>query len=251
MLNRRNLLLASIAAGVAMPNRTALAKASQPSTPVNFDVPAGACDCHTHIHDPAKFPFFAGRVYTPEPASPEEMAALHKALHIERVVIVTPSVYGTDNRATLEGIKFRGDTGRGVAVIDDKTPESDLDAMGQGRHPRHPRQPRHQWRQRSGHRTQAPAGRDRSREGTRLARPGLHQPSAALVDQGCACLLARPCRVRPFRRCRCSARPRTAGLGGPHRGGEERQGLCENFRRLPVVEARAPTIPTLRHSPAR
>jgi predicted TIM-barrel fold metal-dependent hydrolase len=131
MLNRRDLLLASIAAGVAMPDRTALAKASQPSTPVNFDVPAGACDCHTHIHgDPEKFPFFAGRVYTPEPASPEEMAALHKALHIERVVIVTPSVYGTDNSATLFGMKFRGNTARGVAVIDEKTPESDLDAMG-------------------------------------------------------------------------------------------------------------------------
>jgi predicted TIM-barrel fold metal-dependent hydrolase len=130
MLNRRDLLLASIAAGVAMQNRTALAKASQPSTPVNLDVPAGACDCHTHIHLPDKYPFFAGRVYTPEPASPEEMAALHKALHIERVVIVTPSVYGTDNRATLEGIRFRGPGGRGVAVIDDKTSESDLDEMG-------------------------------------------------------------------------------------------------------------------------
>lgn len=115
-----------------MPHRSALAAASQPSTPVNFDVPAGACDCHTHIHgDPGKFPFFAGRVYTPEPASPEEMAALHKALHIERVVIVTPSVYGTDNSATLFGIKARGATARGVAVIDDKTSENDLDAMGQ------------------------------------------------------------------------------------------------------------------------
>src|SRR6202140_2084173 len=132
MLNRRNLLLASIAPGVAMPNRTALAKASQPSTPVNFDVPAGACDFHTHIHgDPEKFPFFAGRVYTPEPASPEEMSALHKALHIERVVIVTPSVYGTDNSATLFGIEARGATARGVAVIDEKTPEADLDAMHQ------------------------------------------------------------------------------------------------------------------------
>jgi len=69
MLNRRDLLLASIAAGVAIQDRNALAKPSQPTTPVNFDVPAGACDCHTHIHgDPEKFPFFAGRVYTPEPA---------------------------------------------------------------------------------------------------------------------------------------------------------------------------------------
>jgi len=130
MLTRRSILLASIAAGVTMPNRTVLATAAQPSTPVNFDIPAGACDCHTHIHgDPEKFPFFSGRVYTPELASPEEMSALHKALHIERVVIVTPSVYGTDNSATLFGMKARGASARGVAVIDDKTPESDLDAM--------------------------------------------------------------------------------------------------------------------------
>src|ERR1700709_959359 len=132
MLNRRDMMLASIAAGVAMNSREVAAAASQPSTPVNFDVPAGATDCHTHIHgDPEKFPFFAGRVYTPELASPEEMTALHEALHIERVVIVTPSVYGTDNSATLFGMKARGATARGVAVIDDKTSESDLDAMSQ------------------------------------------------------------------------------------------------------------------------
>ena len=130
MFTRRGILLASIAAGVTMPNRNALSKPSQPSTPVDFDVPAGACDCHTHIHgDPEKFPFFAGRVYTPELASPEEMSALHKELHVERVVIVTPSVYGTDNSATLFGMKARGNTARGVAVIDDKTVEPDLDSM--------------------------------------------------------------------------------------------------------------------------
>ena len=130
MLNRRQILLASIAAGVAMNNKDADAKAAQPSTAVNFDVPAGATDCHTHIHaDPEKFPFYSGRVYTPEPASPEEMSALHKALHIERVVIVTPSVYGPDNSATLFGMKARGATARGVAVIDDKTSEADIDAM--------------------------------------------------------------------------------------------------------------------------
>ncbi|WLB02990.1 amidohydrolase family protein [Bradyrhizobium elkanii] len=130
MLTRRDIMLASIAAGVTMTSSNAFSKAAQPSTAVNFDVPAGACDCHTHIHgDPEKFPFFAGRVYTPEPASPEEMSALHKALHVERVVIVTPSVYGPDNSSTLFGITARGPTARGVAVIDDKTSESDLDAM--------------------------------------------------------------------------------------------------------------------------
>ena len=106
------------------------ARAAQPATPINFDVPAHACDCHTHIHgDVETFPFFRGRVYTPGPASPEEMAALHKALHIERVVIVTPSVYGTDNSSSLFGMKARGATARGVAVIDDKTTEAQLDTM--------------------------------------------------------------------------------------------------------------------------
>ena len=124
------MLLASIAAGALMQNRNVLAKAAQPSTPVNFDVPEHACDCHTHIHgDVEKFPFFAGRVYTPELASPEEMSALHRALHMERVVIVTPSVYGTDNSASQFGMMARGATARGVAVVDDKTSESNLDTM--------------------------------------------------------------------------------------------------------------------------
>ena len=131
MLTRRHALIGAMSAGALMPTRPSLAKAAQPATPVNFDVPADACDCHTHIHgDPDRFPFFAGRVYTPETALPEEMAALHRALHIRRVVIVTPSVYGTDNAATLYGMKARGNDARGVAVIDDKTTDAELDAMG-------------------------------------------------------------------------------------------------------------------------
>jgi predicted TIM-barrel fold metal-dependent hydrolase len=131
MLTRREVLLGAIAMGAIVRVPSALAKASQPSTPVDFEVPAGACDCHTHIHgDPEKFPFFAGRVYTPEVALPEEMAALHKALHIQRVVIVTPSVYGTDNSATLYGMEARGADARGVAVVDQKISDSELDAMG-------------------------------------------------------------------------------------------------------------------------
>jgi predicted TIM-barrel fold metal-dependent hydrolase len=99
-------------------------------TPVHFDVPAGTCDCHVHIHaDPKRFPFFAGRVYTPPPASPEELATLHKALHIDRVVIVTPSVYGTDNAATLFGMQARGRNARAVGVIDERTTDRELDAM--------------------------------------------------------------------------------------------------------------------------
>jgi hypothetical protein len=75
------------------------------STPVNFDMPAGACDCHTH-----RFPFVAKRLYTPPPALPEEMAAMHRSLHFERVVIVTASGLGADNHATHYGMAARPGT---------------------------------------------------------------------------------------------------------------------------------------------
>src|SRR4030081_3876054 len=131
MLTRRRFMAASIAGGALLRARASFARAAQPATPVSFEVPRGACDCHTHIHgEPGKFPFFPGRVYTPETALPEEMAALHRALRMQRVVIVTPSVYGTDNSATLYGMAARGANARGVAVIDDKTPENEREAMG-------------------------------------------------------------------------------------------------------------------------
>src|SRR2546428_7839975 len=132
MLTRRRFMAASIAGGALLRARASFAMAAQPATPVSFEVPRGACDCHTHIHgDPGKFPFFAGRVYTPEMALPEEMAALHRALGMQRVVIVTPSVYGTDNSPTLYGMKGRVAAPPRVAFIDAETPEGDLHAQAQ------------------------------------------------------------------------------------------------------------------------
>ncbi len=131
MVTRRNVLAGAVAAATLMHTRLGFAKAAQAVSKVAFAVPAGACDCHTHIHgDPKDYPWFAGRVYTPEMALPSEMLVVHKALHMQRVVIVTPSVYGTDNTATLYGMKARGKDARGVAVIDNKTTESELDTMG-------------------------------------------------------------------------------------------------------------------------
>jgi predicted TIM-barrel fold metal-dependent hydrolase len=133
MLSRRDILIGSAAAGTAGLLRgedSLFARASQPSTPVNFEVPAGACDCHTHVFgDPRRFPFATSRTYTPEQASVAEMRALHRALHTARVVIVNPSVYGADNACTLDAIKQLGPAARGIAVIDEKTPESALDEM--------------------------------------------------------------------------------------------------------------------------
>lgn len=131
MLTRRNFVTGAIAAGVLLRTEAGFAKASQPSTAVNFEIPPHACDCHTHFYaDPKEFPLSPAHLYTPDTLQPAEMAALHKVLHMERVVIVTPSVYGSNNNgATLFGMKARGATARGIAVVDDKLPDNEFDAM--------------------------------------------------------------------------------------------------------------------------
>jgi predicted TIM-barrel fold metal-dependent hydrolase len=131
MLSRRDLLaIAPVAFATAGRSRSASVSASQPATRVAFRVPAGACDCHTHVFgDPKRFPLVAGRTYTPEPASVAEMRAMHRALHTTRVVVVQPSVYGTDNACTLDAIRQLGPGARGVAVIDDATPDAALDDL--------------------------------------------------------------------------------------------------------------------------
>jgi predicted TIM-barrel fold metal-dependent hydrolase len=96
---------------------------------VNFAVPEGACDCHVHTFDPQHFPYLPSRPYTPEAVSVEELRSLHKALHISRVIVVQTTVYGTDNSGALDAMKQLGSRARGVAVIDEMTPDSALDEM--------------------------------------------------------------------------------------------------------------------------
>ena len=99
--------------------------------PASFEVPPGSCDCHVHVFlDSGRYPFSTGRVYTPPEASVEDLLALQDALHLDRVVIVSPSVYGTDNSATLEGLRQIGPVrARGVAVIDPTATAQDLDSL--------------------------------------------------------------------------------------------------------------------------
>jgi len=93
-------------------------------------VPPGACDCHVHIFGPrARYPLARDRAYTPPEASIEGLLALQERLGLERVVIVQPSVYGTDNSCTLDALRQLGPRARGVAVIDSRTPDEELRRM--------------------------------------------------------------------------------------------------------------------------
>jgi predicted TIM-barrel fold metal-dependent hydrolase len=92
--------------------------------------PAGACDCHVHVFGPASdYPFDPARSYTPGDAPLDALVALHRGLGIARTVIVQPSPYGADNTCLLHGLEELAGTGRGVAVIDGSTSDTQLRDM--------------------------------------------------------------------------------------------------------------------------
>jgi len=101
-----------------------------PATPKDLP-PAGACDCHSHIFGPVvEYPYAQVRKYTPPDASLSDYSHMLATLGLTRAVIVQPSVYGFDNRATLNAIQTLGENFRGVAVIDPETiSNAELDQM--------------------------------------------------------------------------------------------------------------------------
>lgn len=51
---------------------------------------------------------------------------MQRALRLERVVVVQPSPYGTDNACTVDALRRLGDRARGVAVVDGETGDAAL-----------------------------------------------------------------------------------------------------------------------------
>lgn len=83
--------------------------------------PKLAVDCHFHIFGPFdKFPLDPGRAYEPPVALVEDYLAIAESVGLERMVVVQPSPYGTDNRVTLDAVaRFGRDRAVAIAVIDD------------------------------------------------------------------------------------------------------------------------------------
>jgi 2-pyrone-4,6-dicarboxylate lactonase len=98
-----------------------------------FAAPPGACDAHCHVFGPAdRFPYAAGRTYTPPDAPVEALQALHGVLGLSRAVIVQATCHGTDNRATLDAIAHSNGAYRGVAIVDAAFTETDFATLDQG-----------------------------------------------------------------------------------------------------------------------
>ncbi|CAO3436418.1 amidohydrolase family protein [Azospirillum doebereinerae] len=81
--------------------------------------PKTMCDCHFHIiGSPDAYPFAPQRSYTPPKADEADYLRMASTLGIERMVVVQPSVYGLDNRCTLDAIDRLGrERTRGVVLL--------------------------------------------------------------------------------------------------------------------------------------
>lgn len=100
----------------------------------SWKAPPLSCDCHFHIFGPYDaFPLDPGRHYDPPAALIPQYRRVADALGIGRMVIVQPSVYGTDNRATLDAARQFGlDRARVVAVVDPSITDAELRALHDG-----------------------------------------------------------------------------------------------------------------------
>ena len=93
------------------------------TAPPKLVAPAKAADCHIHIYDaryPSASPVLAGSTVA-------DYRLLQKRIGFERVVIVTPRHYVTDNTVTTDAIKELGiDNARGVGVLRPTVTDAEL-----------------------------------------------------------------------------------------------------------------------------
>jgi predicted TIM-barrel fold metal-dependent hydrolase len=121
------------------PGRSALAHAMKMTVPNSagtdaprLKAPGHACDCHMHIYDAARFPPLRPGSRMQANAAVADYRLLRQRIGTTRTVVVTPAVYVTDNRATLDAISQLGAQARGVAVVHPTVTDAELKTLDQG-----------------------------------------------------------------------------------------------------------------------
>lgn len=132
--SRRDMLKAvGAVAAAALPIGDALAQTAVPFSSgterPKTEVPPLACDSHIHIFS-TRFP--ASPHWKGQPVVDSDVAAyrlFQQRIGTSRTVVVTPSTYGIDNRATLDGVAQLGTSARAVVVVDRDITEAELKDM--------------------------------------------------------------------------------------------------------------------------
>ena len=99
-----------------------------------FKMPPGACDAHLHVYGPFdRYPLVAERGYDPDPHSTlDDYLKTHRALGLERAVIVTGSGNGTNNSITLDALRRMNGSFKGLALLDPSITDSELVELREG-----------------------------------------------------------------------------------------------------------------------
>jgi D-galactarolactone isomerase len=93
--------------------------------------PPGACDCHHHIYDPARFPPSRPSAQQVPNARVEDYRLLQRRLGLSRDIVVTPTPYPapvSDNQVTLDAIRQLGPNARGVVIVYPEITDAELKA---------------------------------------------------------------------------------------------------------------------------
>jgi predicted TIM-barrel fold metal-dependent hydrolase len=103
-------------------------RAAETNTPPAFAMPSGACDAHFHVFEPG-YPHVPDPLYTFPDGTVEQYLALTAALGIDRMVLVQPTFYGTDNSLLVDVLKRLGRRCGGVVRIAEDATDAELDAF--------------------------------------------------------------------------------------------------------------------------
>ena len=103
-------------------------RAAETNTPPAFTLPPGACDAHFHVFEPG-YPHVPHPHYTFPDGTIDQYLAMAETLGIERMVLVQPSFYGTDNSLLEYTLKRLGLRCGGVIQIEEDTTDAELDAF--------------------------------------------------------------------------------------------------------------------------
>lgn len=111
-----------------VPLQTAPMRPASSVTRPSFVMPQGACDAHFHVFEPG-YGHVAEPLYTFPDATVGQYTALCEVLGLDRMVLVQPTFYGTDNSLLVHTLERLGERCRGVARIEDDVSDAELDRL--------------------------------------------------------------------------------------------------------------------------
>ena len=103
------------------------------ATTPTLKAPPGTSDCHIHIYGSrAEYPLAPTHPYPPPLATVADYRNVMRRLGVDRVVVVQPAAYGTDNRCTLDAVAELGADAKAVVVVTPDTSRSEIKRLHDG-----------------------------------------------------------------------------------------------------------------------